>query len=89
MPAYIRPTRHLAIGFVQSRVTGKGGFTMGLLDQDTSIMRMRIAATPIELRKPEIGPQSKARGILLGAVLGLGAWAALIALGIAVWKWLG
>lgn len=62
---------------------------MGLLDQDTSIMRMRIAATPIELRKPEIGPQSKARGILLGAVLGLGAWAALIALGIAVWKWLG
>ena len=61
---------------------------MGLLDQDTSIMRMRIAATPIELRKPEIGPQSKARGILLGAVLGLGAWAVLIALGMVAWKWL-
>ena len=60
---------------------------MGLLDQDTSTMRMRMAATPIELRKPEIGPQSRARGILLGAVLGLGVWAVLIALGIAVWRW--
>ena len=89
MPAYVRPTRHWLIGFVYGRVTGKGGFTMGLLDQDTSTMRMRMAATPIELRKPEIGPQSRPRGILLGAVLGLGAWAALIALGIAVWKWLG
>ena len=62
---------------------------MSLLDQDTSTMRMRIEATPIELRKPEIGPQSKARGILVGAMLGLGAWAVIIALGIAVWRWLG
>jgi len=61
---------------------------MSLLDQDTSTMRMRIEATPIELRKREIGPQSKARGILFGAVLGLGAWAVIIALGIAMWKWL-
>jgi hypothetical protein len=50
---------------------------------------MRLEATPIELRKPEIGPQSKARGILVGAMLGLGAWAVIIALGIAVWRWLG
>jgi hypothetical protein len=61
---------------------------MSRLDQDTSTMRMRIEATPIELRKPEIGPQSKARGILVGALLGLAAWAAIIALGIAVWNWL-
>ena len=61
---------------------------MSRLDQDTSTMRMRIEATPIELRKPEIGPQSKARGILVGALLGVAAWAAIIALGIAVWNWL-
>jgi hypothetical protein len=47
---------------------------------------MRIEATPIELRKPEIGPQSKARGIMVGALLGVGAWAAIIALGAAVWR---
>jgi len=47
---------------------------------------MRIEATPIKLRKPEIGPQSKARGILVGALLGVGAWAAIIALGAAVWR---
>jgi fatty acid desaturase len=60
---------------------------MSPLDQDTSTMRMRIEATPIELRKPEMGPQSKARGILVGALLGVGAWAAIIALGVAVWRW--
>ncbi len=52
-------------------------------------MRMRIEATPIELRKPEIEPQSKARGILVGAMLGLAAWAVIIALGVMVWRWLG
>jgi hypothetical protein len=51
-------------------------------------MRMRLEATPIELRKPEMGPQSKARGILVGALLGVAAWAAIIALGIVVWRWL-
>jgi hypothetical protein len=49
---------------------------------------MRIEATPIELRKPEMGPHSKARGILVGALLGVAAWAAIIALGIVVWRWL-
>jgi fatty acid desaturase len=62
---------------------------MSRLDQDTSTMRMRLAATPIELRKPEMGPQTKARGILVGALLGVAAWVAIIALGIAVWRWLG
>jgi hypothetical protein len=66
----------------------EGEFTMSRLDQDTSTMRMRIEATPIELRKPEIGPQSKARGILVGALLGVAAWAVIIALGVAVWNWL-
>jgi hypothetical protein len=51
-------------------------------------MRLRLDATPIELRKPEIGPQSKARGILVGALLGAIAWVAIIALGGAVWRWL-
>jgi len=59
---------------------------MSRFDEDTSAMRMRIAATPIELRKPELGPQSKARGILVGVLLGAIAWVAIIALGVAVWK---
>ena len=49
---------------------------------------MRIDATPIELRKPEIEPQSKVRGIFVGALFGVGAWAVIIALGVAVWRWL-
>ena len=61
---------------------------MSRLDQDTSTMRMRIEATPIELRKPEMGPQSKARGIMVGALLGLGVWAVIVALSVAVWRWL-
>ena len=61
---------------------------MSRLDQDTSTMRMRIEATPIELRKPEMGPQTKARGILVGALLGVAAWVAIIAFGVAVWRWL-
>ena len=61
---------------------------MSRLDQDTSTMRMRMEATPIELRKPEMGPQTKARGILVGALLGVAAWVAIIALGVAVWRWL-
>ena len=61
---------------------------MSRFDEDTSTMRMRMAATPIELRKPELGPQSKARGILVGVLLGAVMWIAIIALGVAVWKWL-
>jgi hypothetical protein len=65
-----------------------GRFTMSRFDQDTSTMRMRMENTLIELRKPEIGPQSKARGILVGALLGAVAWAAIITLCMAVWRWL-
>ncbi len=61
---------------------------MSRFDEDTSAMRMRIEATPIELRKPEMEPQSKARGILVGVILGALMWVAIIALGVAVWKWL-
>lgn len=66
-----------------------GELIMSMLDQDTSTMRMRLDATPIELRKPEIEPQSKARGIMVGALLGVAAWAAIIALGLAVWRSFG
>jgi hypothetical protein len=62
---------------------------MSRFDEDTSAMRMRIEATPIELRKPELGPQSKARGILVGVLLGAVAWAVIIVLGVAVWRSLG
>src|ERR1700682_4412090 len=66
----------------------EGQFTMSMFDQDTSTMRMRMENTPIELRKPELGPQSKARGIMVGVLLGVGAWAAIIALAVAMWRWL-
>jgi hypothetical protein len=59
---------------------------MGRFDEDTSMMRLRLAATLIELRKPERGPQSKARGIYVGALLGSVAWAAIIVLVTAVWR---
>ena len=61
---------------------------MSRFDQDTSTMRMRMENTLIELRKPELGPQSKARGILVGVLLGAVMWVAIIALGVAVWRWL-
>ena len=61
---------------------------MSRFDQDTSTMRMRMENTLIELRKPQIGPQSKASGILVGALLGAVAWAAIITLCMAVWRWL-
>jgi hypothetical protein len=64
-----------------------GRFAMSRFE-DTSIMRMRMDATPIELRKPEITPQSKARGIYIGALLGILAWAAIVALGVELWRWL-
>ena len=60
---------------------------MSRFDQDTSTMRMRIENTD-RLRKPELGPQSKSRGILFGAVLRLLAWAAIVTLCLAVWRWL-
>ena len=59
---------------------------MGRLDEDTSTMRVRLAATLIDLRKPELEPQSKARGIANGVVLGVLMWAAIAALIFAVLK---
>jgi hypothetical protein len=61
---------------------------MSRFDEDTSIMRLRLAATPIELRKPELEPQSRARGIVLGALLGALVWAAVLILGWAAWQWM-
>jgi hypothetical protein len=61
---------------------------MSRFDEDTSMMRLRLAATPIELRKPELEPQTKARGIAVGVLLGAIMWAAMILLGIAAWRWI-
>ena len=54
-------------------------------DEDTSVMRVRREATLIELLKPELSPQSKARGIVHGVLLGAVLWAALITLGVTIW----
>ena len=53
---------------------------MSVLDQDPSM--------PIELRESEIRPSPAARGILVGVLLGSGAWAAIMALLVAAWTWL-
>jgi hypothetical protein len=56
--------------------------------EDTSIMRKRMDGTLIELRKKEMGPQSKARGILTGTILGLVAWFAIVELVVGVSRYL-
>jgi hypothetical protein len=61
-------------------------YRMSRFDEDTSIMRMRMDATLIELRKRELPPQSKARGILTGALLGACAWIAIVALCVEAWR---
>ena len=92
MSACAGATHHVALELVRAhhmkRDVFREGFTMSRFDQDTSTMRMRMENTLIELRKPEIGPQSKARGIMVGALLGALAWAAIITLAMAVWRWL-
>jgi hypothetical protein len=57
-------------------------------DEDTSMMRTRLASTSIDLQKQEHEPPTRMRGIAFGAILGLIAWAAIITLGMAVWRWL-
>ena len=59
---------------------------MSRFDRDTSVMRERRAATQIDLLKPELPPQSKARGIANGVVLGAIMWAAIVALGVVIWR---
>jgi hypothetical protein len=61
---------------------------MSRFDEDTSTMRMRLAATLIELRKPELDPQSSPRGIAAGVLLGVILWVAIITLGVAFWRWI-
>jgi hypothetical protein len=52
-------------------------------------MRERRAATLIDLLKPQLPPQSKARGIINGTLLGAALWAAIIVLGVAIWHRFG
>ena len=59
---------------------------MSRFDEDTSTMRMRMDATLIELRKPEMPPQSKVRGIMVGTLLGAAAWIAIVALCVEAWR---
>ena len=83
MPGDGRSNVHLAIC--------RGGFydhEMGYLDEDTSIMRHRLATTPIELRRPHAEPQTRARGIAIGTLLGAIVWGAAIAAAVLVWNWL-
>jgi len=61
---------------------------MSRLDEDTSIMRHRLAITPIELRRPQVEPQTRARGIAVGTLLGALVWIAAMAAALLVWKWL-
>ena len=72
----------------QESLTLHAGFPSMSRFEDTSIMRARLNSTLIELRKPEIGPQSKARGILIGALLGVLAWFAIIAVFVEVRRWM-
>jgi hypothetical protein len=55
---------------------------------DTSTMRMRLAAAPIELQRREREPPPRARGIAAGVLLGAIMWAAIIMLGVAARRWL-
>jgi hypothetical protein len=61
---------------------------MSRFDEDTSMMRTRLASTSIDLRKQEHEPPTRMRGIAFGAALGLVAWVAIITLGMAVWRWI-
>ena len=61
---------------------------MSLFDEDTSTMRARRAGSLIDLLKPEYKRQTKARGIANGVLFGVLMWAAIIALGIALWRWM-
>ena len=61
---------------------------MSRFDETTSIMRERRAATLIDLLKPELEPQTKVRGIGIGVLLGATMWVAIIALGVAIWRWI-
>ena len=56
--------------------------------EDTSIMRKRLDATLIELRKKEMPPQSKMRGILTGAIFGLVAWFAIVEILVGISRYL-
>ena len=55
--------------------------------------RMLVEDTPLELSKPKIEPKrffdnalSKSSGILVGTLLGVVAWIAIVALALAVWR---
>jgi hypothetical protein len=61
---------------------------MSRFDENTTMMRQRRAATLIHLLKPELEPQTKVRGIGNGVLLGAIMWAAIIGLGIAIWRWI-
>jgi hypothetical protein len=61
---------------------------MSPFDEDTSTMRMRLAAMPIDLRKTPHAPPPRARGIAIGVLLGAAIWAAIVALGVTIWRWI-
>jgi hypothetical protein len=63
---------------------------MSPFDPDTSTRRMHGMLVERTPKEPQLidNALSKSHGILVGALLGVVAWVAIIVLGIAVWRWL-
>jgi hypothetical protein len=57
-----------------------------MIDENTGMMHERRKANLIDLHEPE--PQTKARAIAMGILLGVIGWIAAIALGLAIWRWI-
>jgi hypothetical protein len=55
------------------------------MDSPTTIQRKKLDAMPIELRSAQPPTHSKARGILLGVLIGVAIWTVALAVWIYFW----
>lgn len=62
---------------------------MSRSEETPRIVSVHLTATEIEPRKPAHDAPTEARGIVNGTLLGMIAWAALIMLGLWVWRLIG
>lgn len=62
---------------------------MSPFDPDTSTRRMHCMLVERTPKEPQLidNALSKSHGILVGALLGVVVWVAIMVLGIAVWRW--